>query len=183
MTISMDHETASPAPADIEARLREFLLADEVRNFVFNEAQLADKNRYTEWEALWADDPDCTYWVPASGELDPDTRISYIHDNRSRLKTRIAQLLTGQHYPQTPESKLCRVVSALQVEISDPAEPVIEASAHGTFVLVEYRDVENLWSGDVYYRLRRTSDGWRLLEKRVELVNRDGILPTFAFII
>src|ERR1700722_5795516 len=58
--------------------------------FIYREARLADEARYSEWEALW--DADATYWVPMSPDADPETTVSYINDNRTRIRSRVAQL-------------------------------------------------------------------------------------------
>jgi hypothetical protein len=53
--------------------------------FIYHEARLADEARYSEWEALW--DSDATYWVPMSPDADPETTVSYINDNRARIRS------------------------------------------------------------------------------------------------
>ncbi|HYH48639.1 MAG TPA: aromatic-ring-hydroxylating dioxygenase subunit beta, partial [Acidimicrobiia bacterium] len=64
---------------------------EAIRAFVAREARLADENRYADWEALWADDAQCLYWVPAE-DGSPDTaRVAYINDNRTRLRSRVKQ--------------------------------------------------------------------------------------------
>lgn len=83
-------------PALGEAELR------EVTDFVYREARLADESRYADWEALWADD--AVYWVPRAEGHDPNTHVSHIYDNRTRIATRVRQLLTGYRYSQEPAS-------------------------------------------------------------------------------
>ena len=64
-------------------------LRAEVEQLLFLEARLADESRYEEWLALMTDD--VRYWVPSGpADYDPDTRISFVNDNRSRLETRVA---------------------------------------------------------------------------------------------
>jgi benzoate/toluate 1,2-dioxygenase beta subunit len=65
-------------------------LLREVEQFVYLEARLADELRYDEWESLWTDD--AVYWVPSGADdIDPNTQMSIIFDNRSRIGTRIRQ--------------------------------------------------------------------------------------------
>src|SRR6185312_6788918 len=86
----------------------------EIEQFIYREARYADEHDYDAWEALWIDD--ALYWVPAGGDLaEPETRMSVIYDNRSRIATRLNQLRTGRRYAQTPPSSLRRVISNIEV--------------------------------------------------------------------
>ena len=151
----------------------------DVQAFIAREARLADEHQYVEWESLWADDDDCLYWVPASGEEDPSTRVSYVYDNRARIRTRVRQLNTSQRYAMEPPPRLARVVG--NIEIRDTDEDVMTVRC--TFILVQFRAVHTTWAGSITYRLRRSPAGLAMLMKKVELVDRDGWLTTFAFLI
>ncbi len=160
---------AAPAPAGpVEA---------DVAAFIYLEARLADEARYSEWEALWADD--ARYWVPRHEHADPDTEVSYIYDNRRRLASRIRQLNTGARHSQTPPSKMRRLVSNLELLASEDDTVVVGAN----FVLYEYRFSLVTWAGRTIYRIRRGPDGLALVEKTVHLVNGEGAVSTMAFLI
>jgi 3-phenylpropionate/cinnamic acid dioxygenase small subunit len=143
--------------------------------FIYHEARLADEARYSEWEALW--DDRATYWVPMAP--DAETQVSYINDNRTRIRSRVAQLNTGVRHSQTPPSVLRRTVSNFEVTDAD-GDAVTVAS---NFVLVEYRFAITLWAGRYLHTIRRTEDGLRLAGKTVHLVNAGGPIPTMAFLI
>jgi len=134
---------------------------------------------YAGWEALWADDG--VYHAPAAGPLDDVERMAIIHDNRHRIATRVKQLQTGKRHGQTPPSRLRRIVSNVDVVgVLDGGELVVEAN----FVLLESRVTgTTTWGGRVRYELRPTDGDWRLVLKRVDLVDRDGDVPTLAFLI
>src|SRR5882672_4511973 len=84
----------------------------ELWNFICLEAQYADESRYDEWEALWSNAHDATYWIPIGPDrLDPQRQSSIIFDNRGRLATRIRQLKTGVRYAQVPVSPMRRLIS------------------------------------------------------------------------
>jgi len=56
----------------------------DILSFLYLEARLADEGRYSEWEALWADDDETVlYRVPMHPDDDPRTTLAYINDNRS----------------------------------------------------------------------------------------------------
>ncbi|XSC44777.1 aromatic-ring-hydroxylating dioxygenase subunit beta [Bradyrhizobium sp. RDT10] len=100
-------------------------LMSAVTSFIYKEARLQDEHRYEEWEALWTDDG--VYWVPANGDdIDPEKEMSIIYDNRSRISLRIKQLLTGKRHTQTPQSRLRRLVS--NIELLDEQPGVISRS-------------------------------------------------------
>ena len=145
--------------------------------FVYREARLADEARYSEWEALW--DDDAAYWVPMSPDADPETQVSYIYDNRTRIRSRVAQLNTGVRHSQTPPSVLRRTVS--NFEVSEIRGDTVTVASN--FILAEYRFDLTLWAGRYLHTIRRTEGGLRLAGKTVHLVNAGGPIPTMAFLI
>ena len=152
---------------------------DQVEQFIYREARLADEHDYDGWEALWTDD--AVYWVPAGDGLTaPAERMSVIYDNRSRISTRLAQLRTGRRHAQDPPSQLRRVIS--NIEITGEQDGDIIAAAN--FILAESRERGlELWAGRVIYRLRVAGDELRMAGKQVLLVNRHQPLPTLGFLI
>ncbi len=165
---------------------------EEVSQFLYREARYADDSAYQEWLALW-DDTDIVYWVPSGkADYDPDTRISYINDNRNRLQTRIRQLQTGQRYAQTPASPMRRVISNIEL-LHDGGGGAEGHGAHeivtaSNFVLYEHSiqasDQLRLWVGRSTHRLRRRPNGELCIgAKTVELVNATRALPTLAFLL
>src|ERR1700756_4255273 len=131
--------------------------------FIYHEARLADEARYTEWEALW--DDDATYWVPMSPDADPETQVSYINDNRTRIRSRVAQLNTGVRHSQTPPSVLRRTVS--NFEVTETRGDTVPGASN--FILAQYRFVLTLWAGRYLHAIRRTEGGLRLAGKTVHL--------------
>lgn len=155
-------------------------LLREVEQFVYREARLADEGAYDAWEALWTDD--ALYWVPANGDdTDPQTQMSIIYDNRSRIATRIKQLHTGKRHAQTPPSRLRRIVSNVELLGDDEGGDVLVGA---NFLIYESRQRGvTLWAGRCEYRLRGGDDGWRMAGKKVVLVDNDQALYTLAFLV
>ncbi|MDV7352724.1 aromatic-ring-hydroxylating dioxygenase subunit beta [Rhodococcus oxybenzonivorans] len=145
--------------------------------FLFLEARLADEARYSEWEQLWA--ADALYWVPMHPEDDPKTNLSYIYDNRHRIKSRVAQLNTGNRHSQTPPSVMRRLLSNMEV-LSEDGDTVTIGS---NFALFEYRYTQRIWAGRVIHTVRHTADGLELVSKTVHLVSAGGPVETLAFLI
>ena len=150
----------------------------DLLSFLYLEARLADEGRYSEWEALWADD-EAEYRVPMHPDDDPRTTLAYVNDNRRRIKSRVAQLNTGNRHSQTPPSVMRRVVSNSEVVDDDGDTVTIESN----FALFEYRIRQRFWAGRVSHTIRRTPDGPRLVRKIVHLIDASGPVETLAFLI
>lgn len=155
----------------------------EICDFLYREARLADESRYAEWEALVEDD--MVYWVPrGEGDYDMDKHVSITADNRSRLRTRIAQLATGKRHAQLPVSRMRRMVANIEIFRH-------EAGGYRTlsnFVLYELRRASTgqieVWPGRVEHHLRRRPDGTLgMFYKKVMLIHGDEAMPSLAFII
>jgi len=158
----------------------------EIRDFIYKEACFADESRYSEWEALV--DDDMFYWVPrGEGDFDPAKDLSITADNRARLKSRIAQLNTGERYAQVPVSPMRRLISNIEIERNDETETT-EYKVLSNFALYEYRAQSTchteVWAGRLEHGLRRNKSGeLKMFLKKVMLVNGDGPLPSAAFLL
>jgi 3-phenylpropionate/cinnamic acid dioxygenase small subunit len=156
----------------------------EILSFLYLEARLADEGRYSEWEALWADDDDSVeYRVPMHPDDDPRTTLAYINDNRRRIRSRVAQLNTGNRHSQTPPSVMRRVVSNSEVVHTGIDNGIDTVTVESNFALFEYRLRQRFWAGRVIHTVRRSADGPRLVRKIVHLVDAGGPVETLAFLI
>ena len=161
----------------------------EIEEFLYHEAMLADESRYPEWLELVTDD--IHYWVPAGdGDYEPGSRVSFLNDNRTRLATRITQLMSGRRYSQVPKSPMRRIISNIQVLAVHPdgdGGSADEYEVGSNFVLYEHAvqatNDMRIWVGRTTHRLRRTDEGLRIARKKIELVNSTSALPNIAFII
>jgi 3-phenylpropionate/cinnamic acid dioxygenase small subunit len=149
----------------------------EVAAFIYYKSRLAEEARYSEWEALWTDD--ALYWIPMGEGQDPETTVSYVYDNRGRIKRRVAQLNTGARHSQVPPSKMRRIISNLEQIGSDERSVTVTSN----FVLYEYRVEMATWAGRYIHRIETGPERLRLIEKTVHLVNAGGPVKTLAFLI
>jgi 3-phenylpropionate/cinnamic acid dioxygenase small subunit len=154
-------------------------LLEDVTQFIYQEARLQDNHEYDAWEALWADDG--VYWIPANGEgTDPENQMSIIFDNRSRIALRIKQFHTGKRFSQTPQSRLRRLVSNIEILGQNGDEVLVTANA---VVFESATRGEQTWASRNEYRLRRDGTGFRMVGKKVILVNNEKPLWTLSFLI
>ncbi len=154
-------------------------LLDDVTQFIYKEARFQDDHRYDDWEALWTDDG--IYWIPANGEGgDPENEMSIIYDNRSRIALRIRQFHTGKRFSQTPRSRLCRVISNIEI-LEQTDEHILVTS--NAMVFESHTRGDTIWGARTQYKLRNTPDGLRMSLKKVVLANNQTALYSMAFLI
>lgn len=151
----------------------------QVEQFLYLEAQLMDEHRYDEWLALWTDD--ALYWVPTGrDEIDPKREISLIYDDRVRLQVRVGRLKSGFAHAQEPKSRMRRVVSNIVVEEAENGEVV----TYSNFLLAELRrGQQDIFAGRTIHRLRPHEGSFKLVSKKVLLVNNDEPIDNLTFLI
>jgi 3-phenylpropionate/cinnamic acid dioxygenase small subunit len=161
------------------ARESSATLLDAVTAFIYREARFQDEHQYEAWEALWTDDG--VYWVPANGaDIDPEKEMSIIYDNRSRIALRIRQFHTGKRFSQTPQSRLRRIVSNVEILQQEGDELVVTSNA---MVFESAVRGDTVWASRNEYTLRREGDTLRMARKKVVLVNNETALYSMAFLI
>lgn len=155
------------------------LLMRDIEQFLYYEARLADTHAYDAWEALWADD--AIYWIPANGEnIDPETQMSFVYDNRSRISVRVKQLKTGKRHTQTPRSQLARVISNIEFVRQSGIEIEVRANC---MIYEESLRGEVVWAARNTYRLRLVEGALKLVRKTVVLVNNNRPIYTLSFLV
>jgi len=166
-----------PVTAALDGGRRDLLT--RIEQFLFHEAHLQDTHAYDEWEALW--EKVAIYWVPANGhDTDPEKQMSIIYDNRSRIGIRIDQLKTGRRHTQTPRSELARLISNVQLMKQEGAEYEVRANV---LIFEDNMRGETVWAARSEYRLRLVEDAFRLVRKKVGLVNNHKPIFTLSFLV
>jgi ethylbenzene dioxygenase subunit beta len=161
------------APAGVAAIDRALL-----EEFILREARLLDERRFREWMALFTEDG--TYWVPAvPDQRSPFDQASLFYDDRDLMRTRIERLEHPRIHVQTPPSRTAHLVGNVLVESADEAEG--ELVVGSTVIMVEYRDEQQrLFAGRQHHRLRRDGASFRIMQKRVDLINCDSAFEAMA---
>jgi 3-phenylpropionate/cinnamic acid dioxygenase small subunit len=147
-------------------------------DFIIHEARLLDARRFRDWMELFADDG--AYWVPAvPGQTSPLDQASLFYDDRDLMKTRIERLEHPRIHVQTPPSRTTHIVGNVVVEEADGAKG--EYVVGSTMIMVEYRDEQQrVFAGRQQHRLRRDGDSFRIVQKRVDLINCDSAFEAMA---
>lgn len=146
--------------------------------FLIHEATLLDTRRFRDWMGLFADDG--TYWVPAVPDQEsPFNQASLFYDDRDLMKTRIDRLEHPRIHIQTPPSRTAHLIGNIVVEQADATSG--EFTVGSTVIMVEYRDeAQRIFAGRQQHRLRREGASFRIVQKRVDLINCDSAFEAMA---
>lgn len=162
--------------------IEHLLLAREIEEFLYNEAELLDERRYSDWIELVADD--IQYHMPIRrnikfGEWDRENsragvEVSWFDEDKRTLVGRVRQLETGLHWCEEPVSRVRHMVSNVQVvrEAGD------EVAVRSRFLVYKNRvqDMENLFIGKREDVLRRDeTTGWKIA-KRLIILDQNVLL-------
>ena len=156
------------------------LLQQQIEDFLYHEAELLDERRYEDWLALLADD--VRYWMPMRrnvkfGELEREfTRagqdINWFDEGKDTLTRRVQQILTGVHWAEEPLSRLCHMVSNVQLlhvqpSVVAPAEVTVKCR----FLIYRNRvETEtDLLVGKREDVLRRVDGQWQIRQRKIVL--------------
>jgi 3-phenylpropionate/cinnamic acid dioxygenase small subunit len=162
-------------------RLARLLLAQEIAEFLYVEAELLDERRYDDWLALLTDD--IRYWMPMRRNVkygDATGReftregadISWFDEGKETLTRRVRQIQTGIHWAEEPQSRIAHLVSNVQLLEATPsaAEPR-EVTAKCRFLIYRNRvETEtDFLVGKREDTLRRDGEGWRIARRKIIL--------------
>jgi 3-phenylpropionate/cinnamic acid dioxygenase small subunit len=158
-----------------------FELKQEVEDFLYREADLLDQRRFKDWLDLLADD--IVYFMPIRrnvkfGQHDEreNTRvgfgISWFDEDKWTLTKRVEQILTGVHFAEEPLSRVCHMVSNVQLLSADPSLEAADRVTVRSRFLVHQNRVEYETYTFVGKRtdvLRRAGDDWKIARREIIL--------------
>jgi p-cumate 2,3-dioxygenase subunit beta len=143
----------------------------EVEDFLFQEADCLDRWALDEWLGLWVSSGEISYQVAPVGEantadLDPGDTMFLIADDRFRLEQRIVRMKKNSFHAEYLKSQTRHLYGNVQIAAQDSVSLQVNYNAavyrtkRGKTVTYPSRD---------RVELVKTSDGLRLLRKRIEL--------------
>jgi 3-phenylpropionate/cinnamic acid dioxygenase small subunit len=166
--------------SDREERITRLLLAQEIAEFFYREAELLDERRYADWLALLADD--IRYWMPMRrnvkfGEEGREftregTDIAWFDEGKDTLTRRVRQIETGIHWAEEPQSRISHLVSNVHlVEASPSIAEAREVTVRCRFLIYRNRvETEtDLLVGKREDVLRRDDRDWRIARRKIIL--------------
>jgi 3-phenylpropionate/cinnamic acid dioxygenase small subunit len=156
------------------------LVRHEVEEFLYREAELLDDRRYEEWLDLFTDD--VRYWMPMRRNVPHDeterefTRegmdVNWFDEGKETLARRVQQILTGIHWAEEPPSRICHMISNVQIQTASPDGPAPTEIAVKSRFLVYRNRVEtetDLLVGKREDLLRRVNGGWKIARRKIVL--------------
>jgi 3-phenylpropionate/cinnamic acid dioxygenase small subunit len=155
--------------------LARLLVKQEVEDFLYQEAELLDERRYEAWLDLFTED--ARYWMPMRRNVPADelarefTRegadVNWFDEGKDTLTRRVQQIRTGVHWAEQPPSRICHLVSNVQVLESGPHEVRVKSR----FLLYRNRvETEtDLLVGKREDVLRRVDGGFRIARRKIVL--------------
>ena len=160
--------------------LTRLLVKDDVEQFLYREAELLDERRYEEWLDLFTED--AHYFMPMRRNVPRDeperefTRagadVNWFDEGKDTLARRVQQILTGVHWAEEPPSRICHMISNVQVLAARPAgSSPDEVSVKSRFLVYRNR-VETETDFLVGKRedlLRRVNGGWKIARRKIVL--------------
>ena len=156
------------------------LLAREIEAFLYAEAELLDERRFEAWLDLLTED--VRYWMPMRRNVKfgeqtrENTRerqdMNWFDEGKETLTQRVRQILTGVHWAEEPLSRLCHMVSNVQLlhvqpSVVAPAEVMVKCR----FLIYRNRvETEtDLLVGKREDVLRRVNGQWKIRQRKIVL--------------
>jgi 3-phenylpropionate/cinnamic acid dioxygenase small subunit len=180
--------------ADRHEPINRLLLEQEIKQFLYCEADLLDERRYEDWLALLSED--VRYWMPMRRNIKVDdlerefTRegldISWFDEGKETLTRRVRQILTGIHWAEEPVSRISHMISNIRLLEANPSwDQPAEVTTRCRFLVYRNR-VETETDFLVGKRedlLRRVEGEWKIARRKI-LLDQNVLLSknlTFFF--
>jgi 3-phenylpropionate/cinnamic acid dioxygenase small subunit len=183
--MSATAEAAAPTATVTTPRLprdaRYYDTKREIEEFLYDEANLLDERRFQEWLDTLAED--LRYFMPmeynvkfgehATREFTKrEEHMSWFNEGKWSLGKRTEQILTGVHWAEEPLSRVCRMVSNVQLTAMETnAAGELEVDVSSRFLIYQNRcEYEQyFFVGDRLDRVRQTADGWKLARREIHI--------------
>jgi p-cumate 2,3-dioxygenase beta subunit len=140
---------------------------EQVENFLYEEADLLDSWQLNEWLALF-DQERGSFYMPATDSPSSvhTEALFLIADDITRLRSRVAQLLSGIAWAENPQSRTNHIISNVRITGTEGDALLVKAN----FVVFRMR-FQNIdpYIGKYHYKLLPRDGTFKILERRVIL--------------
>ncbi len=161
-------------------QLVRLLLKEEIEELLYREAELLDERRYEDWLELFTED--LRYFMPMRRNVPAEqpalefTRegldVNWFDEGKDTLTRRVKQIRTGVHWAEQPPSRICHMVSNVQIlgAPSASASPA-EIPVKSRFLIYRNRvETEtDILVGKREDVLRRVDGDWRIARRKIIL--------------
>lgn len=144
-------------------------LVRDLELFVYKEADLLDDRRFDDWLKLCTDD--VLYWVPNfERDGDPGEVGVIVYEGMQGLRARIARATHELNPVQKPPPRTRHFLT--NIVVSGDGNGTAEVTSNLLlYVSKEKRLMQ--YPGKTEYKLRKTDGGWRIAQKKVNLLAND----------
>jgi 3-phenylpropionate/cinnamic acid dioxygenase small subunit len=174
-------EAAAAASSALPRTDAYYRLKADMEDFLYAEADLLDNRQFRDWLNLLAED--MTYFMPIRRNVKfgqhaqrentvQGSGISWFDEDKWTLTKRVDQILTGVHYAEEPLSRICHMVSNVQVLGATPSlEAPQEVEVRCRFLVYQNRIEYETYTfvGKRTDLIRKTSDGWKIARREILL--------------
>ena len=146
--------------------------AQQLIDFVYDEADLLDRRQFAQWLDLF--DEQGHYWMPLTpGQTDARLQTSLMHEDKLLLGIRIERLSGARTFSEQPATRSHHLLQQPRVIRCDPQGGQYQVRT--AFHYVETRiDRQELFAGWATHDLIEVGGALKILLKRVVLVNCDA---------
>ena len=158
-----------------------YRLKADIEDFLYAEVDLIDNRQFKEWLDLLEED--IVYFMPIRRNVKfgqhaerentvSGQGISWFDEDKWTLNKRVEQILTGVHYAEEPLSRVCHMISNVQIlAVRDNEAGQREVDVRSRFLVyqnrVEYETY--LFVGKRNDTLRLTDAGWKVARREIIL--------------
>jgi 3-phenylpropionate/cinnamic acid dioxygenase small subunit len=155
--------------------LERLLVKQEIEDFFYQEADLLDERRYEEWLDLFTEDTH--YWMPLRRNVPrdepereftrPGVDANWFDEGKDTLTRRVKQIRTGVHWAEEPPSRICHIVSNVQIVRAT----LDEVEARSRFIVYRNRvqTETDFLVGKREDLLRRMDGGLKIARRKIVL--------------
>jgi len=160
---------------DSDRRLEHLLLTREIEEFLYAEAELLDERRFEAWLEFLTDD--IRYWMPMRRNVKfgeqarENTRerqdMNWFDEGKTTLQQRVQQLMTGVHWAEEPLSRVCHMVTNVQIVHAT----ALEVTVKSRFLIYRNRlqDETDFFVGKREDVLRKVDSQWKIARRQILL--------------
>ena len=151
------------------------VFAGDAAAFLAHEADLLDAGRFDDWLDLF--DEDGIYWVPSSrDQTDMDGQVSIMLEDKPLLKLRITRLSHPRAHSVLPPPATVHLIGNVVAE-TGPRFVMVQSKLVMNMVR---EDEQTSLSGSVLHHLLEVGGGYRILLKRIDLIQAGGIFSAIS---
>jgi 3-phenylpropionate/cinnamic acid dioxygenase small subunit len=158
-----------------------YRLKADMEDFLYAEADMLDERRFRDWLNLLADD--ITYFMPIRRNVKfgqhaqrentiQGSGISWFDEDKWTLTKRVDQILTGVHYAEEPLSRVCHMVSNVQIlRVTPDVDEPREVEVRCRFLVYQNRIEYETYTfvGKRTDLIRKTEEGWKIARREILL--------------